>query len=174
MHDSPVIIVRLFKVNLFTFLVKPVCSLTMAIIIFFCLILTTGCEKTQEQMPVSKSKDDKPSVIDNNTNQNVQFVSMIDLITNPSKYDAKRVGVTGVLSVKFEDNALYFHKEDYLFGIPENAFSLELDESIINQYKHLQAKYVLVIGNFNAGRYGIFRGSINNIVSIQFRDSRDH
>ena len=38
--------------------------------------------------------------------------SLMSIIGNPEKYDEKRVRVSGYLHVRFEDNVLYFSKDD--------------------------------------------------------------
>jgi hypothetical protein len=43
-----------------------------------------------------------------------QYVSMVELLANPSSYDGKRVALSGYLYIKGngEDDAVFLHKED--------------------------------------------------------------
>lgn len=135
------------------------------------IILIASCQKIQNQPP-TVSNDNKSTASKENSTRTIEFVSMIELLTTPSKYHGKRVGVTGVLSVQFEDTALYFHKDDYTYGIG-NAFWLELNEPIPDEWKSLQARYVTVIGTFSTEHQGIVKGLIKNIEAIQLKESRN-
>ena len=56
-------------------------------------------------------------------------VSMIELLANKEKYDGKSVQVSGFLSVRFEDDALYFDENAYLHMFTENAMWIEIDDA---------------------------------------------
>ena len=165
---------NIYLLNLSIKLVRlsTVCRLFNLTIVIITLLMITGCQQTQNPSSVV-SNDNKGSVSNDRASQTIEFVSMIDLIAAPSKYNGKRIRVTGVLSVEFEDNALYFHKDDYTFGVPENAFWLELHDPINDDWKSLQSKYVLVIGTFSTEHQNIFRGEIKNIEAIKPSRNRD-
>jgi len=80
------------------------------------------------------------------------FLSMIDLIANPELFDGKKVVVQGYVHFEFEGNAIYLHKEDFLYGIDHNALWLSLSSSKrANEFSECQDSYALVRGTFKAG-----------------------
>jgi len=81
-------------------------------------------------------------------------VSMVQLITNPKKFDGKFVRVIGFLRLEFEGNELYLHREDYENGITGNGISVNANPEIMKQSEALNMRYVLLEGTFRAGEPG--------------------
>jgi glyoxylate utilization-related uncharacterized protein len=77
-------------------------------------------------------------------------VSMVALLGSPKQYDGKLIRVIGVLSIKFESNALYLHEEDYDYGITKNSFFIRLTEEQEKKFRVLDKKHVIVEGKFSA------------------------
>ena len=80
----------------------------------------------------------------------VQIVSIIDLISNPEKYDGKKIQVIGVARFEFECNALYLSKESFIYYLSKNALILEgsPDFKPIKDIDEYHGKYVLIEGYF--------------------------
>ncbi len=51
-------------------------------------------------------------------------VSLINQISNPAKYHKKLVLITGVSQIEFENNSLYFSKDDFVNGLTKNEWQL--------------------------------------------------
>lgn len=115
--------------------------------------------------------------------EEIQSVSLINLIVNPEKYDLKMVRVEGYLHIKFEDSALYLSKSDadYLNG--QNAIWVSfsenkdikiqpLDRNIKLSKENLgyfDCKYVLLEGVFNKndhGHMGAYAATLEDITRI--------
>ena len=98
------------------------------------------------------------------------FLSMIDLIANPELFDGKKVMVKGYVHFQFEGDAIYLHKEDFLYGISHNALWLSLSSSKrANEFSECQDSYALVRGTFRAGwghrgQYDMASGELSDIV----------
>ena len=94
------------------------------------------------------------------------FLSMIDLIANPELFDGKKVMVQGYVHFEFEGNAIYLHKEDFLYGISRNSLWLSLSASKgANEFSDCQDSYALVRGTFKAGI-----GGHNDMASGELHD----
>jgi hypothetical protein len=81
-------------------------------------------------------------------------VSMIQLIANPEKYDGKLIAVVGYLQLKFEDNELFLHEEDYKHYITKNAIWVSVGPKMKPYSDQLNMHYVLLVGTFNATNKG--------------------
>lgn len=93
-------------------------------------------------------------------------VSIMQLITNPEKYNGRKVQITGIGCVDFEDNAVYFSQDDYKYLTSENALWLVLSEEEEKKYKQFNGQHVLINGTFNMnvkGFMGVFPGAIESI-----------
>jgi len=94
------------------------------------------------------------------------FVSMVQLLSNPERYNGKTVRVVGYLWIEFEGTALYFHKEDKINSLTKNGIALNLPEKSLKDEKKLSGQYVLVEGVFDAddpGHMGLYSGTIHSI-----------
>lgn len=74
----------------------------------------------------------------------VQDVSLIQLIANTEKYNEKDIRVIGFLHLEFEGDALYSHRDDYEYSIHKNSVSINLGESQIHSWRKLSGGYVIV------------------------------
>jgi hypothetical protein len=95
-------------------------------------------------------------------------VSIAALVANPSQYDGREVLVSGYLHLEFEGNAIYFHEEDYRYGIVQNGLwvSWRKGASPSPQDGCQSNRYVQVRGTFSAketGHMGLWSGSIKDI-----------
>jgi hypothetical protein len=110
-----------------------------------------------------------------NLSQSKQYneVSIINLIATPKKYNGKLVRVMGYLNMKYENDAIYLHKEDYDLKLYKNSVGVEILRQVRDEeyYKKCNNKYVFVEGTFNMNRAneGTFNSSIVNITRIILR-----
>jgi hypothetical protein len=96
------------------------------------------------------------------------FVSMIDLIANPELFDGKKVMVQGYAHFEFEGDAIYLHKEDFLYGSLRNSLWLEIDHT--KSFVKCQDSYVYVRGTYRAGMGGhfdMFSGVLHDIFDCR-------
>ncbi len=96
----------------------------------------------------------------------MHYVSMIELIGNADKYDGKLVNVTGVGYIEFENQALYLTKADAKYSTG-NSLWLEFDEgAITEEMLESNRKYVIVEGVFdkdNRGHMSAHSGTIEHV-----------
>ncbi len=103
--------------------------------------------------------------------QPFRIVSVIHLLATPDRYDGLPVVVDGFCSIGFEDNALYFHKDDWIYTMTSNALKIEADPATI--HKRYNKKYVTVFGVFVAGPTGgLYGGRINSIEKVVLLERR--
>lgn len=79
-----------------------------------------------------------------------RMVSMIQLISNPEKYDGKVVTVIGFMRIGIEADSLYLSHEDDQHGILADALWFERNPKIMEQSEILDMNYVLLTGVFVA------------------------
>ena len=79
--------------------------------------------------------------------KNAQKISLIQLISNPKKYDGKVIEVIGFLSLEFEGQALSLQKEDYEYFNRKNGVSI-LASISEEEKKNCHLKFVSIIGKF--------------------------
>lgn len=94
------------------------------------------------------------------------FVSMVQLLSNPERYDGKLVRVVGYVWIEPEGAAIYLHKEDKVNSLTKNAIQLSLPEGAVKDKKQLSGYYVLVEGVFDsndAGHMGLYSGTLRSI-----------
>lgn len=93
-------------------------------------------------------------------------VSMIQLLSNPEKYEGKWVLTRGFLSMQRErEYHLYLHEEDYKYALM-NGMVLRLTEAQHKQFEKLNLKYVLIEGTVHAGVGGHDEGYCGEIVDV--------
>lgn len=98
----------------------------------------------------------------------IQFISLIQLIQHPDKYHDKMVRVIGVAKLGFEAKAVYVSTEDKDKAVTKNA--LWLDVEITDDYKKLTGKHVLVEGIFNKDSLGhlkLYSGTITKVKRLE-------
>jgi hypothetical protein len=99
----------------------------------------------------------------------VQDVSLIQLIASPEQFNGKDVRVIGFLHLEFEGDAVYSHRDDYEYSIHKNSVSINLSELQIRSWRKLSRGYVIVQGRFNSveqGHFGARSGSLQNITRL--------
>jgi hypothetical protein len=98
-------------------------------------------------------------------------VSIVQLIANPERYDAKRVQFIGFLRIEFEGTAVYLHREDYERGISKNPLWINIPTGMSEaEADAVNGQYVICRGTFDAadhGHMGIFSGAIKNIERLR-------
>jgi hypothetical protein len=102
-------------------------------------------------------------------------VSILQLIAASQAFDGKLVRVVGFLHLEFEDNELYFHKEDYDHAIYFNGIWIDLPRDKMQANKSLNLNYVLVTGTFdsaNRGHNGLSSGSITKVQNVEIWSKR--
>ena len=95
-----------------------------------------------------------------------ESVSLVNLISNPEKYDGKKVIVSGYLSLDFEGSAIYLHKDDYENTITTNGVWCVAD---LVKYKEFDHSYVSIEAVFDAKNHGhlnLFAGELKEISRV--------
>jgi hypothetical protein len=105
-------------------------------------------------------------------------VSMIELIANKEKYNGKPVQVSGYLSVRFEDDALYFDENAYEHMFTENALWISIDDKDRADFKTVNHRYGYVTGVFSAntcnGNLCLYGGEIKSAhVGLTYKEISD-
>ena len=93
-------------------------------------------------------------------------VTMVQLISNPERFDGKVVRVIGFLRLEFEGDVLYLHREDYENAILGDGIWVDATPEITKQTKTLNMHYVLLIGTFSSrdrGHMDMWSGTITKI-----------
>lgn len=101
------------------------------------LLLSIGTAQSQEPISVRGKQ--------------VYFVSMLQLIVTPEKFDGKFVNVTGLLNLEFEGDAIYISRDDLENGVRANSVTLKPTKDMLEQQKTLNHKFVLLEGKFLKG-----------------------
>lgn len=106
-------------------------------------------------------------------------VTMVDLLSNPQKYDGKLIRVIGVGNLEFEGDCIALSKEDLKFDIGHQIW-IELGERAIpySEAQTYNGKYVIVEGIFDmddTGHMGMFQGAIKDVnrYDLWFREKED-
>jgi len=106
---------------------------------------------------------------------NIEYVSLINLIATPEKYNGKWVRVIGVARFEFEGDALFLSKSDYDYKVvTKNAVWLSIDPGALKVDESTLAKefnglHVVVEGIYdmnNHGHMSLFSGAITNVSRI--------
>jgi hypothetical protein len=90
-------------------------------------------------------------------------VSIVNLLAAPERYNGRAVAVSGFVSLKFENEALYFHREDWQRGLTRNAVWLVMNPNLRSTTKRSDRRYAKVQGVFSsaqAGHGGLFGGAV--------------
>src|SRR5712672_531016 len=107
--------------------------------------------------------------------QDATGISLIQLISNPDKYDGKVVRLEGFLRIEFEGNALYLHQEDDDHMLTKNAIWVDVNPDIMKRRTTLNKKYVFLEGTFDAKNHehmGLFSGSLHKVKRADVFASR--
>jgi hypothetical protein len=101
-----------------------------------------------------------------------KYVSIIQLIANPEKFDGELVVAGGFLSVTghrrpaMEESTLFLHREDAENLLLPNSIWLEPTAEMKRNRKELNGMYVAVTGRFRAGSRGHYFGQPGGITDI--------
>jgi hypothetical protein len=99
-----------------------------------------------------------------------EWVSLVQLIAAPEKYEGKVVMVTGFARLEFEGNAIYLHKDDYQYGLYKNGLWLDANECKSRNGKNFAEGYAMVIGRFTSnfrGHRDLWSGAIRDVESCK-------
>jgi hypothetical protein len=101
----------------------------------------------------------------------VEDVSLIQLIANPQAFDNKRVRIIGYLRLEFEGDVIYFHREDYEYGLTKNGLWVNVPPDMTQAQKQaVNNKYVICTGIFRAGMHGhmgLNSGELTEITRLE-------
>ncbi len=110
----------------------------------------------------------------------VLHVSMVQLLSNPEKYDGKKILVSGVLHVEFENSSLFLSNEHSRHRDVRSAIwvsyikngKLKLNPETDEGLKYYNRSWVLLKGRFTHdksgqhGHMGMFAGLIDKVESV--------
>lgn len=99
--------------------------------------------------------------------EEVQAVSLIQLISNPNQYKGSYIRVCGFLRLEFEGNGLYLHCEDYEQSLTRNGLWVDVPGS--TKKENVDLKYVIIEGTFDPedkGHMGLWSGAIKDIKRV--------
>jgi hypothetical protein len=105
----------------------------------------------------------------------VPKASIIEVISNPERYQDKRLLVSGYVHIKFESRGIYLCREHYLHAITKNALWLSFDKAAWEGKKvdKINDKWVTLEGVYNGknkGHLDLFSGSLEHITRIIILD----
>jgi len=96
-------------------------------------------------------------------------IGMLALLATPQKYDEQVIRTIGYLSLRSNDNALFFHEEDVQIPLLKDSFALDLDLDQEKEFKALNLTYVMVQGTLRSrGADGpaLNSGTITHITMV--------
>jgi len=102
--------------------------------------------------------------------QAASWVSLIQLIATPDRFEGKLVRLAGFAHFEFEGNALYFHREDYESSLLTNGVRLDVGWPVPDNYQGLSDMYVIVEGRFSSrgrGPLAKYAGEISEITRLE-------
>ncbi len=99
-------------------------------------------------------------------------VSLIQLIASPLKYSGKKVRLVGYVTIQFEGEGIFLHKEDLDNGISQNAIRIVIPAGMSQaQRVAIDRSYVICDGTFVALKHGhgdtFANGTLIKITRIQ-------
>lgn len=104
----------------------------------------------------------------NDQHQQPEHLSLIQLISNPEKYDGKRVSVVGFLYFGGVDgDGLYLHKEDCDNAIGSNGLMVDRTKQMFQERERLYDNYVLIVGVFRREEIPPLHFSPGRITGIE-------
>jgi hypothetical protein len=96
----------------------------------------------------------------------VPYVSLIQIIATPEKFDGKRLVVFGLMDFEREADLLFPSKDKYDNVILTDTLWIEPTEEMGKSKSMLNLKYVRIDGVFHAGPRGRFRFAVGGIDNI--------
>ena len=110
-------------------------------------------------------------------NEQPEYVSIVQLVATPERFDGKLLVVTGFLSLGTEADELYISSSDEANGILENGISIVRTQEIQQKRAELNQKYVRVAGRFklnNRLKARFTSGGFAEVESCQFWSDPQH
>ena len=142
----------------------------------FCKHINRDVEWDEGCVIVSKPTENKYEGTMFGEIQGYEYVSLIDLIAYPEKYDGKNIKVCGIINYGFEANLLYLTKEDWTYGNISNAiewglssikFSSDTDlERLYKELEYMPGTFVEIEGKYIARQDDYVHGGLVDIKSI--------
>lgn len=120
----------------------------------------------------------RPEWLEGQDLSGIYIVSMVELMANPDYYDGKNIWVSGYLHLEFERNAIYLHRDDFIYGIRKNAIGLRFNKDLEDSSELIKFsdQYVQISGVFLAkenGFEGDYNGRIQKIIRIKRLKKRE-
>jgi len=75
---------------------------------------------------------------------------MIQLLSDPHRYDGKVILTYGFFNLRPNDNGLWLHKEDLDSALWKNSFSVELTPEQQQRFKSMNQTYVVIQGTLHS------------------------
>lgn len=127
--------------------------LTIAVLLAFFIGVACASSPVDD---LKKRKDEK-------------YLSLIQLIADPDKYDGDYVSIGGYLTLSREiESSLYLDENSYRHGMP-NSIAIDFEDSpqeVKKRAKELNQGYVIVAGHFKAGATALSLGELRGIYYI--------
>lgn len=128
-------------------------------------------EANSDAQQTERIKNAGKSLAENLYEESAIDVSIIQLISNPDKFDGKYVRLIGYVHLEFEGDAIFLHEDDYKYGLTRNGLWLNLTQDCCGKdIRFFNKKYVLVEGTFSAKNHGhmdLFSGAVDKIKRFQ-------
>jgi hypothetical protein len=110
--------------------------------------------QTVPQPRKSRDLEEDPSqpLFIGKASRSVRMMSLVELIANPKAYDGVRVAVVGYVTLSYEDEAIYLHKDDYENRLFTNAVKLAVSTELMERFQKQFRRpcYAEVEGIFHA------------------------
>lgn len=110
-----------------------------------------------------------PPAADLHKRKDEKYLSIIQLIADPEKYDGNYVSIGGYLVLSREyENSLHLDENSYRSGMP-NSIAIDFKSStpsIQNRAEELDRHYIIVAGHFKAGVTAFSLGELQEVYYI--------
>jgi hypothetical protein len=101
--------------------------------------------------------------------------SLVQVLSNPGRYDGREVVVQGFLTVEFEGTAIYLSEDDARFGVRRNGFYVSLKGNTLGLNEkeiagRFDRRYVWLAGKFNKdnrGHMDAWQGTIGEVSQLE-------
>jgi hypothetical protein len=136
------------------------------LVVFSCVVCLLATANTSG----GKVADSPPA-------ESPMYVSVLQLITTPEKFDHKLVSLVGFLTIEREGDKLFAHQEDALNSILANAIQVEGTKEMFYDRERIDMKYVKILGTFQASdhkRIPFYSGIIVGVRSCGYWSDPAH
>lgn len=104
--------------------------------------------------------------------EEIQNISLVELIANPNKYHKKKIKVAGYFSNEHDGRAIYISKNDFITGIYKNGIYLYYGNLPMQKFEiePPYQGYVTIIGVYNKdmkGSYNFYSGGFEEVISLK-------